>query len=223
MNSKTMLSFLFIFLASHVARSHKYVAEFKCKSPLSPKFSLNSICKFTSIVAATTFSLHSPTLAAEISSLNANIIGTVRVSNPNIIADGNFGEESAIYATVRQDLGVWTSAVRNIKAAPVLSKRIQIDSTVKSDNLFPYKVQIDATKDLTPEGIALSKEWQSGRTPLTISVRLDRDGIASTRDPQDLVGRGSVSRNSDGSWSEFDIELAGRGIVGKVLTTSKNR
>jgi hypothetical protein len=34
-----------------------------------------------------------------------------------------------------------------------------------------------------------------GRTPLTVSVRLDDDGVASTRTPSDLVGQTSVLKN----------------------------
>ena len=102
-------------------------------------------------------------LATDISSQNSNnIMGIVRVSDPNIISRESFSENSALYATIRQDLGLWTSSVRNIKAPPVLSKRIQIDFPVRDVSLFPYPIQIDFTKDVTPEGIAISKEWQSG-------------------------------------------------------------
>lgn len=60
-----------------------------------------------------------------------------------------------------------------------------------------------------------------GRTPLTVSVRLDEDGVASTRSANDLVGQGTVNLAKDGSWSKFDIELVGRGVVGKFLTDNK--
>ena len=151
-------------------------------------------------------------------------------------ADPTFNSKSAVYATIRQDLGTWTSAVRNIKAPPVLSKRIaltELDSTKQLEDIFPMKIIVDSTADSTAEGLALMKDWSSGeyylirasfiyymkveyflvsrcshicicfwlhinitgRTPLTVSVRLDDDGVASTRSPSDLVGQTSVSKN----------------------------
>ena len=153
-------------------------------------------------------------------------------------ADPTFNSKSAVYATIRQDLGTWTSAVRNIKAPPVLSKRIaltDLDPTKQLNEIFPMKVIVESTVDSTAEGLALLKDWSSGiyylirasfiyymkvefffvsrcshicicfwfythinitgRTPLTVSVRLDDDGVASTRSPSDLVGQTSVSKN----------------------------
>eukprot|EP01037_Dinobryon_pediforme_P037846 gene37846-45536_t len=104
------------------------------------------------------------------------IFGTVKVTSE--LKSPSFNANSAVYATIRQDLGTWTSAVRNIKAPPILSKRIPLS--------------------------ALETE---SRTPLTVSVRLDEDGVASTRSANDLVGQGTVNLAKDGSWSKFDIEL----------------
>ena len=54
-----------------------------------------------------------------------------------------------------------------------------------------------------------------------ISARLDSDGTAATRDPEDLVGRGELKKNSaqePGRWSAADVELQGRGLTGRILT-----
>jgi hypothetical protein len=55
--------------------------------------------------------------------------------------------------------------VRNIKAPPVLSKRIaltELDSTNKLEDIFQMKIIIDSTADSTAEGLALMKDWSSG-------------------------------------------------------------
>ena len=46
---------------------------------------------------------------------------------------------------------------------------------------------ISSDSDLTPEGAAYNT-WLTGKKPLAVAVRLDTDGVAATRDPEDLVG-----------------------------------
>ena len=87
-------------------------------------------------------------------------------------------------------------------------------------------------KNLTPEGAlilpAANNEgeegdgsamlwWEKNDKELIVSARLDTDGVASTRDPEDLVGRGISSRSSD-SAAVVSIELRGRGLFGKSVT-----
>ena len=84
---------------------------------------------------------------------------------------------------------------------------------------FPFDFKLDAT-NLTPEwaGVAPA-EWAT--QDLVISARLDSDGTAATRDPEDLVGRGELKKNATpepGRWSAADVELQGRGITGRILT-----
>ena len=84
---------------------------------------------------------------------------------------------------------------------------------------FPFDFKLDAT-NLTPEwaGVAPA-EWAT--QDLVISARLDSDGTAATRDPEDLVGRGELKKNSaqePGRWSAADVELQGRGLTGRILT-----
>lgn len=125
------------------------------------------------------------------------------------------GDKVALYLTIKQDPGVWKSAVRNIKDPPILTKRL---APVAAS--FPQDFSLSAEADSTPEGKALLKEWQSGRLPLLVSARLDQDGVAATRSPDDLVGQSSSSFK-DGSWEKVQITLQGRGVAGKFITTGR--
>jgi len=50
------------------------------------------------------------------------------------------------------------------------------------------------------------------------------DGVAATRDPEDLVGSGTVYKfgtDNERQWSRADVRLQGRGAFGKWVTTKK--
>ena len=98
------------------------------------------------------------------------------------------------------------------KAPPVLTARIE-------NPTFPLSFQL-TRQDLTPEG-GVDLWWQ--HDDLTVSARLDMDGIAATRSPDDLVGRGMYYSNN--SQKEGDttaggvvVALGGRGAFGKFAT-----
>ena len=119
---------------------------------------------------------------------------------------------TALYITVREDVGLWTSAVRNIKPPPVLTKRIPV-----TPSSFPYKYTLNSDFDSTPEGAQTYSTWSSGKN-LLISVRVDEDGIAATRGPNDLVGKGNSEREKDTTqWRSTNVEVVGRGVAGKIL------
>mmetsp|Transcript_32949 Transcript_32949/g.74607 ORF Transcript_32949/g.74607 Transcript_32949/m.74607 type:complete len:243 (-) Transcript_32949:21-749(-) len=87
----------------------------------------------------------------------------------------------------------------------------------------PYEFEL-STSDLTEEGsFSTSTDkseglwWQNDN--LIISARLDSDGVASSRDPEDLVGR--ISCSAKDSRSGLQIELSGRGMFGKSVTRKK--
>ena len=52
-----------------------------------------------------------------------------------------------------------------------------------------------------------------------MSARLDMDGSALTRDPDDLVGRGTAAWDQTSSGrTEATVQLTGRGAGGKLVT-----
>ena len=93
---------------------------------------------------------------------------------------------------------------------------------------FPYAFELDAARDITPEFANVpAEQWAS--QDLIVSCRLDTDGVAATRDPADLVGRGTLLKGagggsgaavsgSPGGWKPVEIALEGRGLTGKILT-----
>ena len=143
----------------------------------------------------------------------------------------------ALYVTVRPDLQ--STAV----VPPVLSAKFPLSTTtVGTDSFLPYEYSL-SVENLTPEGafgaitssalsddtrtiqIDMEKLWWKDEN-LIVNVRYDTDGIASTRDENDLVGRGYYSRskgNHDDSQVMANIELVGRGLGGKFAVTSSNK
>lgn len=56
-----------------------------------------------------------------------------------------------------------------------------------------------------------------------VSARLDTDGVAATRDPSDLIGRGAVTRQAALGDVPITVEvvLQGRGPAGKFATAKQ--
>jgi len=121
-----------------------------------------------------------------------------------------FNEKSALYITAREDFGVLGTILQQ-RPPPVLSKKL---TELKE---FPAPVVLSDLTDLTIEG-GISSSWKSGKKNLVISGRWDTDGDANTRGENDLVGKGSSSKGVNGEWSDFSIELEGRGVAGKFIT-----
>ena len=70
---------------------------------------------------------------------------------------------------------------------------------------------------MTVEG--QSQWFVSSRDDLIVSVRLDLDGVAATRDPGDLVGRAATLGTAIYEDNvEMTIPLQGRGIGCKFVT-----
>lgn len=147
----------------------------------------------------------SPVLAVQLQGTVS--IGADVASTTGKLSDG----ASALYITVRQDKGVWSDRVRNFKPPPVLSKRISAPMT------FPLSFTLDSDADSTEEGAALAREWKTGRNPLLVAARLDADGVAATRSPDDLTGQATVELK-DGAWGKIDMVLEGRGLTGRFIT-----
>jgi hypothetical protein len=98
------------------------------------------------------------------------------------------------------------------KAPPVLAARFEHPTS------FPFAFEL-TSNDLTLEGGASNTDgdyWWS-QEDLIVSARLDSDGIAATRSPEDLVGRGMYLHNNGRNEPAF-IQLQGRGSFGKFAT-----
>lgn len=116
------------------------------------------------------------------------------------------GPDTALFVTARpvivsDDQIPPELIMKYAKVPPVLTKKVD----------FPKDFRVIlGLNDATPEG----QQWNGWEhLPLTVSARLDTDGIASTRNSTDLVGRISpVPPGSQGT-----INLQGRGFVGKLL------
>ena len=107
------------------------------------------------------------------------------------------------------------------KPPPVLSARFAnisfpFDFTLTSDNFTP-----EGATSIAKEGDASTTKTEDvwwDKEDLIVSARLDTDGVAATRDPTDLVGRGIYVANKEGT---VIVELQGRGMFGKSVTAKK--
>ena len=118
----------------------------------------------------------------------------------------------ALYVTAKEDVGAWTSGVRNIRTPPLLTKKL--DASKVS---FPVRVTL-TEEDITVEGKELGQDgFKKLKNALLISARLDVDGNAATRSEKDLVGSGRSDKKDD-HYGDFKVVLEGRGVTGKFLT-----
>lgn len=170
---------------------------------------LNRICRSVATIGATALLGNNQLCLAAV---GPNDI-VCQVSRPATISTiYGQGTNSAIYLTAKQDVGIWQAQVRNMKPPPVLTSR------TSAPFVFPLEIVLNGQTDLTPEGLGLQSQWQSGKVPLVISARLDVDGVANTRNAEDLIGKAIVSKDSSGMWSGCSIELEDRGIGGRIVT-----
>ncbi|KAL7515974.1 hypothetical protein ACHAWX_001038 [Stephanocyclus meneghinianus] len=117
---------------------------------------------------------------------------------------------------------------------PVSSRNDSTDHNVLGDGriTFPFYFQLTES-DMTAEGVfkgkndekyASNQYWWSNDN-LIVSARLDFDGVAATRDPDDLVGRSIIfvqeKANRELKDAQVRITLQGRGIGGKFITAKK--
>lgn len=189
--------------------------DYECKDgcgDLSRRF-------FIGVVAAVATTSGSPSLAIADDTQSASTLpkerklvsGTVTVKSVEGLPEDT--SSSAVYITARPSKADNVPRAildgSNGKPPPVLSSRIPNPE-------FPYDFQL-STLDLTQEGAASmpnDRYWFEGQD-LTISARWDTDGVASTRDPTDLVGRSQYLSSKN---NEPVVQLSGRGITGKLVT-----
>jgi hypothetical protein len=172
-------------------------------------FTLSRIIKATASLSAAVF-IGNPQLTLAASGPNDVVCQVTLPATASAIYGQ--GTESAIYLTAKQDVGIWQAQVRNMKPPPILTSR------TAAPFQFPLTITLNGQTDLTPEGLGLQSQWQSGKVPLVISARLDVDGVAATRNAEDLIGKAIVSKDGSGTWSGCNIELEDRGIGGRIVT-----
>ena len=150
----------------------------------------------------------------------------VLVPTPSFAADGTFqlevtvtlpsninpkellGPDTALYVTVRpSDASQIPQELIQAygRVPPVLAARVGTPNDLRA---------VLTESDMTPEG-KMWKDWKTAA--LVVSARLDTDGLASTRNATDLVGRAVVAVAGD-TPATVMVPLQGRGLVGKFLT-----
>ncbi len=177
-------------------------------SQISRRDVLSKTIAATSVIALPTkaLSIESTTFVAGTATLQAGL------PNDNIVSG------AALYVTCRPNRpdNVPKAILDGSrgKPPPVLAARFE-------NPKFPFEFSL-TTDNLTPEGASAVEGssgtiWWSGED-LVVSARLDSDGVAATRDPNDLVGRGFYSPKTNDAAM---IELQGRGMFGKAVTSKK--
>jgi hypothetical protein len=122
-------------------------------------------------------------------------------------ADGEGPAHGALYVTARL-----ASGGAMTKQPPIAAARFPCPLH------FPYAFELKMPADLTAEYAGAPVDFLASQD-LIISARLDTDGVAATRDPDDLIGRGGLSKQGSASgWAPVAIELQGRGLTGRILT-----
>lgn len=174
--------------------------------------------------------------------------GTVTLRSNVVLLSENL-QSTALYITARPDRpdnvpSAILDGTRG-KAPPVLVARLPLASLQKSSDsnsnnkgaesgifqLFPFEFTLTAA-DVTVEGQQQQQgqantntanthtDYWWSRDDLIVSARLDSDGVAATRDPNDLVGRSTLKRKRSGADADevVVVELQGRGVGGKFVT-----
>lgn len=171
-----------------------------------------------SIISSTIVTgLLSPAVVSASTSDDKSYVSGIVNLKSGLSIDETIGPNSALYVTARPNKpdNVPKAILDGSrgKPPPVLSARFANPS-------FPFEFML-TSENFTPEGASkvdgTDDVWWSGEE-LIVSARLDTDGVAATRDPTDLVGRGIYSA---GGASPLPIELVGRGLFGKSVTAKK--
>ena len=113
---------------------------------------------------------------------------------------------AALYLTARPKGGL----------GPVAAKRVPLSGRVP----FPLAWELSEA-DTLPDAPPFAS-WCS--LQLLVSARLDTDGVAATRNPEDLVGRGEAELERRGVWRRpVVLPLQGRGLAGRLVTQREPR
>jgi hypothetical protein len=108
----------------------------------------------------------------------------------------------------------------NGKPPPVLSARFEQPTFPFAFHLTPRDYTVEGKPSSLDDKTMPQQQQESlwwANDDLVVSARLDMDGIAATRSPEDLVGRTLYQRNKAGG-EAIELKLVGRGAFGKFAT-----
>ena len=171
----------------------------------SPRFARRSLLTFGCAAAAC------PRDAALAESGAAVLAtGTITVQKGATVTGAS---SAALYVTVRPLTAEGGALQAGTKVVPLATARFAAPIT------FPFKYTI-TSDDLTAEYKEVAKSTYD-LLDLVVSARFDDDGVAATRGPDDLVGRGLLKKGGSRQsveWQSDGVELQGRGLTGRLLT-----
>jgi hypothetical protein len=107
------------------------------------------------------------------------------------------------------------------RGPPLAARRVALASLPQGGGaaVFPLRLLLGPA-DALPDAPAAA-DWRAA-PQLLVSARLDVDGTAATRDPDDLVGRGAApgagAQGGGAAWGEAAVTLVGRGLAGRLAT-----
>lgn len=143
---------------------------------------------------------------AAVASLSVAVAPTTIVTGvATLDAAAPTGDDAALYVTVKKGAGAQAVAglVKAAPSPPVAALRVPL-----RDISFPYTFRVVST-DVFP-GVA-----DLTGVSLTVSARLDQDGVAATRGAEDLVATGFAVGADP---TPVQLTLKGRGIVSSFMT-----
>ena len=180
--------------------------------PLGVVLRSTAVCRREVVLASLSFSCGEHAAHAEPPSAII-ATGVVQLQNGATVIGA---AEAALYVTVRPAEAGGGALQAGTKVVPLATAR------VAAPIAFPYKFQLTEA-DLTDEYKSI--ELSSFKNlDLLVSARFDGDGVAATRGPDDLVGRGLLRKAGSSeptSWKPAVVELQGRGLTGRLLTGGK--
>ena len=136
----------------------------------------------------------------ETASWPATVLVSVSLQDVAVASDQAVPSAAALYDTLRP---------AGSRAGPVAARRIPLNGRL----LLPMRLELGSADGL-PDAPPLAEWWLQ---PLLVSARLDSDGVAATRDPEDLVGR-VVAQAGRGGYGTAELPLQGRGLGGRLVT-----
>ena len=180
--------------------------------PLGVVLRSTAVCRREVVLASLSFSCGVHAAHAEPPSAII-ATGVVQLQNGATVIGA---AEAALYVTVRPAEAGGGALQAGTKVVPLATAR------VAAPIAFPYKFQLTEA-DLTAEYKSI--ELSSIKSlDLLVSARFDGDGVAATRGPDDLVGRGLLRKAGSIEplrWKPAVVELQGRGLTGRLLTGGK--